>query len=492
MIVYNTDTDKVENLVILGKNGNQPIIVNLNYMQDTTPSNPQEKEIWYNTSNDKLYTYKNGQWVESDPSVGVWYKYNNEYYLWDGNSLEKTDLNIYEKIENKTDNPNETSTIKYPSSKALKDGLDATFPKIVINSGSSLPSISGYSEGDTFLNTSNKKLYTTEEGIIGYTLATGVSNNNYQSSNVSVDLDTGIASGFTSGSSYNFFYRTNVNKRWNGVQEYNIHFKITTTPSSSTLYNIFVLNNQTDFNNATNVAVGIKDNKLQIQCFSSYVSAGSGSYSQIVAPKEILDFTLEQNVEYFLTIKKKDSAGTIETSISTTNYTENILATQTTETGIEDVSTSYSSSCLFFYGQISKYNSSYDTTLYNYGYSFTIGQVYLGDSSGNFVVANTGLTWDSGTSLVNKTEYADKTNGALYLYENSELIKIGGSLTKKVYTISTDNTTTLDVSSDFTKIVDVLKNGVELVLIDDYTISSGVITFITALGTIDKIIVKGE
>ena len=103
MIVYNTDTDKVENLVILGKNGNQPIIVNLNYMQDTTPSNPQEKDVWYNTSNDELYTYKNGQWIESDPSVGIWYKFGNQYYLWDGDSLEVTDLNIYEKIENKTD-----------------------------------------------------------------------------------------------------------------------------------------------------------------------------------------------------------------------------------------------------------------------------------------------------------------------------------------------------------------------------------------------------
>ena len=372
-------------------------------------------------------------------------------------------------------------------------GGGASFPTTVTSSGSSLPSASGYQEGDTFLNTSDKKIYKTEETITGYSLATGVSNGNWQGSNVSVDLDTGVASNFLSGSAYNYFYKTNVNKRWNGVQEYNVHFKITATPSSSTLYNIFVIFNQTSSSNRTNVAVGIKDNKLQIQCFSSYSDGGGGgSYLQIVAPKEILDFALEQNIEYFLTIKKKDSSGTIETSISTTNYTENILATQTTETGIEDVSSSYSTTCNFFYGQLWKYNGSYDTTLYNYGYSFIIGQVYLGDSSGEFVVAETGLSWDSGTSLTDKTEYADKTNGILYLYENSELIKIGGSLTKKVYTISTDNTSTLDVSSDFTKIVDVLKNGVELALTDDYTISNGVITFVTALSTIDKIIVKGE
>ena len=305
-------------------------------------------------------------------------------------------------------------------------GGSSSFPITVTSSGSSLPATTGFQEGDTFLNTSDKKLYTAEEGITGYTLATGVTNNNYQSSNVSVDLDTGVASGFASGSSYNWFFRTNVNKRWNGVQEYNVHFKITATPSSSTLYNIFVLNNQTDSNNATNVAVGIKDNKLQIQCFSSYSSMGNGSYSQIVAPKEILDFTLEQNVEYFLTIKKKDSAGTIETSISTTNYTENILATQITETGIEDVSTSYSSSCIFFYGQLYKYNSSYDTTLYNYGYSFTIGQVYLGDSSGEFVVANVGLSWDNGTDLT-EGQYLDTTNGILYFYKDDILTGVGGA-----------------------------------------------------------------
>lgn len=114
------------NTVYLGSaeapSGGQPII-NLTYIQNTAPSNPQEKEIWYNTSNNKIYTYKDGQWTnQKDPQVGVFYLYNNEYYLWDGNSLEKTDLNIYEKIENKTDDYTESSSIKYPSSKAVSDG----------------------------------------------------------------------------------------------------------------------------------------------------------------------------------------------------------------------------------------------------------------------------------------------------------------------------------------------------------------------------------
>ena len=124
-LVYNATTGKVEYLVELdGGSGYEPIIINLTYMQDTTPSNPQEKDVWYNTSNDKLYTYKNGQWVESDPSVGVWYKFGNQYYLWDGNSLEVTDLNIYEKIENKVTSISSSSTdLQYPSAKLLFDSL---------------------------------------------------------------------------------------------------------------------------------------------------------------------------------------------------------------------------------------------------------------------------------------------------------------------------------------------------------------------------------
>ena len=66
-------------------------------------------------------------------------------------------------------------------------GGSSSFPIIVKNSGSSLPSASGYQEGDTFLNTSDKKIYKTE--VNGYELNTNVTNNN-----VTVDLSTGVAS----------------------------------------------------------------------------------------------------------------------------------------------------------------------------------------------------------------------------------------------------------------------------------------------------------
>lgn len=123
MLLYNTQTGETIYFLELDEKPNEPIIVNLTYMQDTAPSNPQEKDIWYNTSNDKLYTYKNGQWIESDPSVGVFYLYNNQYYLWDGNSLEVTDLNIYEKIANKSTSINSQTAndITYPTTKAVSD-----------------------------------------------------------------------------------------------------------------------------------------------------------------------------------------------------------------------------------------------------------------------------------------------------------------------------------------------------------------------------------
>ena len=132
MLVYNTETGRVEYLVELEKNNGQPIIVNLDYMQDTAPSNPQEKQVWYDTANNEIYTYKNGQWVESDPSVGVWYKFGDKYYLWDGDSLEETDLNIYEKIENKTSNFDTQSLITYPNSKALYDALQSQLATLTV------------------------------------------------------------------------------------------------------------------------------------------------------------------------------------------------------------------------------------------------------------------------------------------------------------------------------------------------------------------------
>lgn len=348
-------------------------------------------------------------------------------------------------------------------------GGSSSFPIIVKNSGSSLPvDLTGYNEGDTFLNTSDKKIYKTEEGITGYILATGVTNT------ATFDSTTGTVTDF-------YAYQGNFRRisktsslYWSGNLSLNIHFKINEVLASNTYYGIFCLYNSSS-GTGKDVLFAIKDKKLYC-CRGQYnYGPTTWQYNDI-----LLDYELDFDTEYFLSLKKEGNVLRAEL------FTDGYDGTQVSSNSIATEDWYISTYSNFVIGGISGGGTSFQYTYINNLI------VYLGDTSGEFVVANTGLSWDSGTSLTDKTEYADKTNGILYLYENDELVKIGGSLTKKVYTISADNTSTLDVSSDFTRIVDVLKNGVELALTDDYTISSGVITFVTALSTTDKITVKGE
>ena len=82
---------------------------------------------YYNSSTKKILTAVTADtWTgatSADPVFNTIYTFDSGYYIWDGNSLESTDLNIYEKTENKTDSYTETSSTKYPSSKALSDAL---------------------------------------------------------------------------------------------------------------------------------------------------------------------------------------------------------------------------------------------------------------------------------------------------------------------------------------------------------------------------------
>lgn len=94
---------------------------------------------YYNSTDKKIYTAITANtWTgatSADPVFNTIYTYNSEYYVWDGNSLEPTDLNLYEKIANKTDSYSETSPTKYPSSKALSDGLASkNMPSSIITS----------------------------------------------------------------------------------------------------------------------------------------------------------------------------------------------------------------------------------------------------------------------------------------------------------------------------------------------------------------------
>ena len=342
-------------------------------------------------------------------------------------------------------------------------GGSASFPTVVTDSGSSLPiDLTGYNEGDTFLNTSDKKIYTAQIG--GYVTNTDVTNTGTLSAN----------EGSVTFEGTEYIKRTNQFFLWYGSGvKIRIHFKLTSLPEENAFYLMFVNSEMTmgspGLEYSTNVRIANKKLNLYIYSYQYGPSIRQNT--------DICETELQTNTDYYLEITKNDTVADI--TLSTTGYGENPIETNSVETGN--------------YGHSSTPNGAKYQQYGAAAANFTIGKIYLADSTGEFVIPDaTSLFWDSGVSLTDKIEVADKTNGALYLYENTELVKIGGSLTKKVYTISADNTSTLNVSSDFTKVVDVLKNGVELALTDDYTISNGVITFVTALSTTDKITVKGE
>lgn len=328
-------------------------------------------------------------------------------------------------------------------------GGDGKFPTFVTSSGSSLPvDLTGYNEGDTFLNTSDKKIYKIASI---YSLSSDYTNVG------SLDVSTGEITGFsTSKYLYRGFGTIPVN---------NIDIRCKTGSDITT-------------------------EQCIVSHFYSYQGTNKAFFSVIVKGGSLIVVNNDSQSETIISQVKVNTEYRITGSVTYSNNQGlfNIVAYEE-ETQIYSgvvlvaVSTSPFPTKTMYFGVFREDVVSYKNPF--------LGIIY-GDSNwvSDICVAN--LSWDNGTDLTDKTEYADKTNGALYLYSDDELVKIGGSLTKKVYTISADNTSTLDVSSDFTRIVDVLKNGVELALTDDYTISSGVITFVTALSTTDKITVKGD
>lgn len=112
----------------------------------TAPSGTFTKgSQYYNSTTKKIYTAtEDNTWTdakESNPLFGVYYQFDTHTYVWDGNSLEIFELEDYQKTEDRTNNYNSDSTTKYPSSKALYDGLATkqnSLPSQTGNSGKSL------------------------------------------------------------------------------------------------------------------------------------------------------------------------------------------------------------------------------------------------------------------------------------------------------------------------------------------------------------------
>ena len=272
-------------------------------------------------------------------------------------------------------------------------GGGSAFPTTVTDSGSSLPSASGYQVGDTFLNTSDKKIYKTE--VSGY-----IANTNTRLS-VNVDYITGVASGWTGNTTV--CQRTSLTNQWYGTSEikHSIKFKV------DSIQNTPIINFYAPTGSGSNNALFkiMSDGYI----YHTRYNSSSGSWS-ILFDNKILDTQIVANKVYILNITKTgancvaqltDENGTI---LEEKNFTTENL-------------TSGTNSVFYGAGRIGSSNV-YSSNL----------SVYLGQSAGELVIPNTStLSWDNGTDITDKTEYADKTNGALYLYENSELVKIGGS-----------------------------------------------------------------
>ena len=274
-------------------------------------------------------------------------------------------------------------------------GGSSSFPIIVTDSGGSLPSASGYQLNDTFLNTIARKIY--KANMEGYEL-----NTNVTSTVDNVDLFTGVATGF----GYNKdVIKTSSNFLWSGNTELRVHFKQTYMGNPRYIVFLSMTSNGT---NGRYACVCIYRKKLY---FSLLDYDGQQDITTPHTETEIT--TISTNTEYYLKVTKTGTSGRADLYVGGYDTTPIASVDFVTEDYIMSGATS---SILQFGGNASSY-------FYQNDYL----NAYLLDSTGDFLVPSTTLTWDSGTDLIDNTEYADRTNRILYLYLGSgTLLPIGG------------------------------------------------------------------
>lgn len=350
-------------------------------------------------------------------------------------------------------------------------GGSSSFPIIVTSSGSSLPSASGYQLNDTFLNTTDKKIY--KAIATGYQLSSGTLNND---NNVVIDFETGLASNFgMTFSQYVNIYRQisrTENFTWSGNKTIDLHFKLSEGLNDTHYYPLFE-STQYGFS----FALFLKSDGLYFIKYKVYQSS-----FELVSNTKILDFSWQSNTEYYLRLDKVDGNTTI--SLSNIGYDTNNIKKETVE--IEDFYGYYQSSSVI-YVSIGTSNSrltSYNVNIYN---GITPIQVYLLDTTTkNYLTPTTELSWDSGIATEDKTEYADKTNGILYLYENEELVAINTpSSFSSITGNATDNTslaTALSSKKDKAETITISTASVTIANVQankNYVLSSSALTDIT-------------
>ena len=309
---------------------------------------------------------------------------------------------------------------------ALNKKLD--FPTMITNSGSSLPSASDYQVNDTFLNTSDKKIYTAEINVEGYDLNTNITNDG-----ITVDSQTGIASGFSpsgGGSSVpKGIRRSNLNIFWESPITIDFHLKITEVRNNQVIANLY---QGAGIYKDVIFYIG-NDNKLY--CTYTQGSYGPGTQSGIYL---LANYQLTLNTEYFIRINKNGTS--ITTTISTQGYDTSVIYTATIN-DIEDWYPSIAGTSTFIYGY-------YNSGPLEGGNSVFSGDIYLADSSGDFLVPTGSMSWNNGITLTDKTEYIDKTNSISYLYYNNTLFSNVPSFSK----ITGQPTDNINLANELTRI----------------------------------------
>ena len=258
----------------------------------------------------------------------------------------------------------------------------------ITNSGSSLPATTSYSVGNTFLNTSNNKLYTTLAPA--WKLNTGTS---YDSA-ISVNLTTGLATGFGTGSYSSYsMYTPMSNFNWTGSNRQHIyfHFSMSSNTNNGYMWGVY---------NSSNYRLHIRYNGTYF--YFNYFRYYSGTWYGYF-DTQLFSTTPQINTEYYIHLYKNgdECVGTLALD----DYDTNIVETSTIPT--TDVSITSGNYCIG--GNQIRY-----ATLSGLS-------VYLADTTGEFIIPDGALTWDSGVTLEDNTQYNDTTNVKTYYYNNNIL-----------------------------------------------------------------------
>lgn len=315
------------------------------------------------------------------------------------------------------------------------------FPIIVNGSGTVLPT--AQAEGEKFLKTDDKKLYTALANSYGIN-----SNFSYSISDNLLDVTTGILD--FSGGQYSL-----------GITSY--------SDASYSLICPFV-------------ATNIEDTQCVLQAYSSgypynYYNIMIDSGKLYLKMTELCN--IEVNKTYIIEIVVTGSIYATERSGVVKVYTEE-------GTKIAEDTFSYSASSVIvrfgYYSQAGPAGSFFTGKIFP-----KVGEYNFKLGANDIVIVDTSsLNWDSGTSLTDKTEYADKTNGILYLYENDELVAINTpSSFSSITGNATDNTslaTALSNKKDKAETITISTASVTIANVQankNYVLSSSALTDIT-------------